>query len=466
MINFEVNDNYGEVSLMYTVDCNATLDDIAIKMVKSQTPSFLIPFSIVYFNDTRTIKYDVKRYTSLQNYISTPLSKYNCINLFMKLLLPFMECTDWLLNGNLLYMNLEKIYFDHKENSTKYLYIPVINQKINEKSFKEFFQSVAINIKNSSGHELNSMMNEIIVKLVEEDFSIESLYSYFKNLLEENSNSNVQISRNIPAQIETPSTYINESQKKQTSNIQQSNFVSTPNRIKNEPVLKDDLNIKSFSFEKEESNTKVNKLKNFFGSILHKNEKNNKPILSEDEYSIPNSRQPILNDPLDNIMTTPKNSNVSVNSSTSNNNMNLDNNMQVNIQDIFDSATITSDMVSNINRPNIVLSLVSSIIKGVPENINININTDNNSYTMGRKDLLNNISKQDTNVGRISKIHARFTRTQNGYSITDISSGNYVFINDVLIANNVPKNISINDTVSLGIFEDRKIVTYRVTYCD
>ena len=137
MINFEVNDNYGEVSLMYTVDCNATLDDIAIKMVKSQTPSFLIPFSIVYFNDTRTIKYDVKRYTSLQNYISTPLSKYNCINLFMKLLLPFMECTDWLLNGNLLYMNLEKIYFDHKENSTKYLYIPVINQKINEKSFKE-----------------------------------------------------------------------------------------------------------------------------------------------------------------------------------------------------------------------------------------------------------------------------------------------------------------------------------------
>ena len=234
----------------------------------------------------------------------------------------------------------------------------------------------------------------------------------------------------------------------------------------------------------EDSSVKVNKFKNFFGGILHKSGKsNNKPIISED-CDLPNNsnRQPLINDYFD---STPKvnqsvNNGFNVNSKSENNmfstnpnndfinnqNVNVSNNgAQVNIQDIFDSATIPIDVVSNINRPNIVLSLVSSMIKGVPENINININTDNNSYTMGRKDLLTDISKQDTNVGRISKIHARFTRSQNGYSITDISSGNYVFINDVLIANNIPKTININDTISLGIFDDKKIVTYRITYC-
>lgn len=486
MVNFEINDNYGEVSLMYTVDSCATLDDVAIKMVKAQTPNFLIPFSIVYFNDTRTIKYDVKRYTSLQNYISTPLNRYNCINLFLKLLSPFMDCVDWLLDGNLLYMDIEKVYFDHKENTIKYLYIPVVNQRVNEKSFKEFFQNIAINIKNSSGYELNNMMNEIIVKLVGDDFSIESLYSYFKELLENSSNNSTPVVEERPVVAEVP--YVTEPVKKQPQKVQKNpivppvsknNFINIPIKPKNQPIINDDIDVEPFPIENEDSNATVNKLKNFFGGILHKGGKSNnsKPIISED-FDVPNnSRQPLINESFE---STPKvqhssnsgfninpNSNSSFNNSIGNQNINIGNNTtQVNVQDIFDSATITSDMVSNINRPNIVLSLVSSMINGVPESINININTDNNSYTMGRKDLLTDISRQDTNVGRISKIHARFTRSQNGYNITDISSGNYVFINDVLIANNIPKSININDTISLGIFEDKKIVTYRVTYCD
>lgn len=137
--NFELQNtleaNYLNVRLHEPVE----LDEIAVNVVKRDCPEFLIPFHIVDFNGSTTLKYRLLNTVALE-YSNMTLRKAEFIRLYQNLLIPFIRGKDWFLDYHSLCIDSRFIFLDKSAEGALYIYIPEKGYRNTDEEILDFFR--------------------------------------------------------------------------------------------------------------------------------------------------------------------------------------------------------------------------------------------------------------------------------------------------------------------------------------
>lgn len=122
-----------------------TLDDIAVKVIKQDTPDFLVPFKMVSIDGETEIRYEIGEGTRL-NYLSESMTKREFVLLLENMIRPFKICNDWFLDYHYFHLDSNYIFIGKNYTSVKYIYIPDANYVNDEESVLNFFRDFVLNI--------------------------------------------------------------------------------------------------------------------------------------------------------------------------------------------------------------------------------------------------------------------------------------------------------------------------------
>lgn len=149
-IQSSLEGNYLIVSLQEPV----VFDEIAINVISSDCPPFLISFKIQNFNDRISLKYKLINTIALE-YMELNCTKKEFIQLYLNLLIPFVKGNDWFLDYHNFCLNPRYIYVD-KMYEVYYIYVPEKSYVSKEDEIIDFFKNIfsRSNIKDAPGFQV------------------------------------------------------------------------------------------------------------------------------------------------------------------------------------------------------------------------------------------------------------------------------------------------------------------------
>lgn len=121
------------------------LDDIAVKVIKQDTPDFLVPFKMMSIDGETEIRYEIGEGTRL-NYLPESMTKREFVLLLENMIRPFKTCNDWFLDYHCFHLDTNYIFVGKNYTSVKYIYIPDANYAQDEESVLDFFRDFVLNI--------------------------------------------------------------------------------------------------------------------------------------------------------------------------------------------------------------------------------------------------------------------------------------------------------------------------------
>ncbi|MCX4307107.1 MAG: DUF6382 domain-containing protein [Acetatifactor sp.] len=116
-----------------------TLDRIALRVIKQDCPDFLLPVRIMEIDGRKEVRYELSDGVRL-SYGCAELTRKEFSHLLEKMLLPFKMCGDWFLDYHNILLDADYILVGRKEDTVRYLYIPVAEYAQTEAQVKGFFE--------------------------------------------------------------------------------------------------------------------------------------------------------------------------------------------------------------------------------------------------------------------------------------------------------------------------------------
>lgn len=159
--NFDLQSSLDANYLNISMDEDAVLDEIAMKVMKTDCPDFLIPFHMVNMNDTVTLKYKLVNAIALE-YAGMTMQKDNFIEMYMALVTPFIKAKEWLLDYHYLCINPSYVYLNKTATEVYYIYVP-------ERTFRNTDEDIF--------HYLQNVLNS--VSIIDDSAFLVQLYQYF-----------------------------------------------------------------------------------------------------------------------------------------------------------------------------------------------------------------------------------------------------------------------------------------------
>jgi len=99
------------------------LDQNALYTIQSEFPDFILPFHYKGVDGHIEFVYKVGTLCKLQ-YFSGELTPKEYADLWLSLLKPLLECTDWFMNPCSFLLNVDNLYYDKSKKAVRYVYVP------------------------------------------------------------------------------------------------------------------------------------------------------------------------------------------------------------------------------------------------------------------------------------------------------------------------------------------------------
>ncbi|MCD7807106.1 MAG: DUF6382 domain-containing protein [Lachnospiraceae bacterium] len=129
--------NYLNISL----EEDAAIDEIAVKVIREDCPDFLIPFRLMSMNDNLILKYKLINTVALE-YANKKLSKADFVRLYLNLLTPFIKGKDWFLDYHNLCVDPRYVFLDKYNEKVYFIYVPEASHCSTENEISDFFRDV------------------------------------------------------------------------------------------------------------------------------------------------------------------------------------------------------------------------------------------------------------------------------------------------------------------------------------
>lgn len=153
---FEIQNSLDATYLNIQLEEPVELDEIAVQVMKSDCPEFLIPFRIISMNNSVALKYKLMNTVSLQ-YMSSSINKKDFVQLYLSLLTPFLKGKDWFLDYHYICIDPRYIYVDNHGTTAHFIYIPEYSCENTDAEIVSFFDKVfqKFRIRDDSEFSLN-----------------------------------------------------------------------------------------------------------------------------------------------------------------------------------------------------------------------------------------------------------------------------------------------------------------------
>ena len=121
------------------------VDNIALKVLKKDTPEFLLPMNVINIDGEYELRYELigNRFS----YFNEKMVKRDYITLLKNLLLPYKLSADWFLDYHNLCLDKHYMMYNKNNYSVKYVYIPTIGMLHTDEEINKFFQNFVVNIE-------------------------------------------------------------------------------------------------------------------------------------------------------------------------------------------------------------------------------------------------------------------------------------------------------------------------------
>ncbi|MDR0935121.1 MAG: FHA domain-containing protein [Oscillospiraceae bacterium] len=118
------------------------VDTTALRVIQSDIPKFLIPFSTRTIDGVVEISYQLGALNPIRYFGGvTPPEEY--IKLWLSVVEPLLECEDWFLNPFCFVFDTDKLYYDNASANVRYLYIPSVVPVSDDASLKAMIGALA-----------------------------------------------------------------------------------------------------------------------------------------------------------------------------------------------------------------------------------------------------------------------------------------------------------------------------------
>ena len=123
-----------------------SLDKTAVKVIRLDCPSFLMPMRLVNIDNQLQLRYEILGGIRL-SYMPMKMRKQELNQLLTQMITPFMDCADWFLDYRNIYLDRDYIMVDQNDYKVKYIYLPITEGKANtEERVLKFFSELVMEI--------------------------------------------------------------------------------------------------------------------------------------------------------------------------------------------------------------------------------------------------------------------------------------------------------------------------------
>ncbi|MCD7739071.1 MAG: FHA domain-containing protein [Lachnospiraceae bacterium] len=136
------------------VEADDKLDDISLKVLKQDSPEFLLPMRCIGVDGERELRYEIVDGTRF-SYFSEKMQKGDFARLLKNMLLPYKNCQDWFLDYHNLLLDPEHIILRHRDYFVWYLYLPQKEPAQTDAEIERFFENLIMStelVNDSSGY--------------------------------------------------------------------------------------------------------------------------------------------------------------------------------------------------------------------------------------------------------------------------------------------------------------------------
>lgn len=148
---------------------DSELDENALLTIQEDCPDFILPFNYKRINGETEFTYKVGNLCKLQ-YFYGDITHAEYVALWRGLLTPLLECRDWFMSPCSFVLSADYLYYDKKNKTVAYVYIPSIGGCSGYDAFNEMAVEVAKGIKVSDPVLENKVLRSIINDFNPNDF--------------------------------------------------------------------------------------------------------------------------------------------------------------------------------------------------------------------------------------------------------------------------------------------------------
>lgn len=121
------------------------LDNIAVKVIRQDTPNFLVPLKMLEMDGEIELRYEMSDGLRLA-YLPEAMSKKEFLVLFEGMVRPLVECGDWFLDYHNFYLNKNYILVGKNQTEVKFAYIPLNEQVQSDEAILDFLGEFVLHI--------------------------------------------------------------------------------------------------------------------------------------------------------------------------------------------------------------------------------------------------------------------------------------------------------------------------------
>ena len=437
-----------------TID-ETQLDSIAVKVIKQDTPDFLVPMKMLTIDGEFEVRYDLSSGMRM-NYLPERMTKQEFLILLESLVKPFVICNDWFLDYHSFYLDWSYITVGDNYSNVKYSYIPNHNYKNSDVVIVEFFKNFILNMNLSDDP---MFIMELFRRLNDKNASFFTIREYIAN--EKKQVKEQPKSSYIPKESEVSEPKVSEpkvSEPKVTKGwgevlshkeekVEEPKKTTEPsNPVFGQQDVQGNLIQNLFGEEESKKKEEQPKKKSGFSSKLLGSFLGGKKSGTENEPVPATAQKPKKSFGTSPIQQTPFETQSPVS-----------NRMSMNPEDITDITDTPDTNVGN----TWVLCLEDSAGYQVPQYIELDLKTGH--ATIGRYDKAGSPRADynfDASLSFISKRHLRIEKNGEMFQIIDLAAEkNGTLLNGKVLAANMAYPVVTGDTIT---FSKKHRITYRV----
>ena len=130
------------------------IDSIAVNVIQQDRPDFLLPLSLKSRDDETMVRYELPTVGSTAlAYTNLGMNKKEFIRLFVRLIMPLIDCDDWFLSAHNFLMEPDNIFVEQKTGKVSFVYIPTVDHLNTDQEIIDFYKSLfkKANVKDDPG---------------------------------------------------------------------------------------------------------------------------------------------------------------------------------------------------------------------------------------------------------------------------------------------------------------------------
>ncbi|MBD5544100.1 MAG: FHA domain-containing protein [Lachnospiraceae bacterium] len=182
----------------YQVQESDKKDITTLNILKNNKIDGLLPFAYSQMNKDEFFRYNVTSKITLEKFLLEIITKEQILTIWITIINTIMELEEYMINGNTLLLNLDKIYVNVSTCKPELICMPLFNLKMADQ--EEFFKELIYKMRYSQEEDTS-----YVIKLIEyfngsQPFSLIELKNLLENLNEKaiSASSNKTDVKNVP----------------------------------------------------------------------------------------------------------------------------------------------------------------------------------------------------------------------------------------------------------------------------